>query len=283
MTDQSFDSKSPKKTGKVTVYILTDDSECPSVVSLNKLFLTNPFKIEIVTQKTPHDLLTSIANYSEERRSQIDESHRVAWCLKESAQKCPGDFILILKDSSVTHASAGSIESIIQKIITSGKWHLCYLCKWMDRCDIYSDKKEIHGRSAILAKTQAPHGIQALLISPEGRDILLGEKPMKNGKLMNSIASGKFGHESEGLNSTLTEFILKGYLDAICVVPNLFDFDITKATKSSDYLKAMECLPPPKVNSGDVVTAGGKVSSFVVLVVILLLIALGLFMLIGGK
>ncbi len=278
-----------KAESKVVVYLLTDDPGSECTMNLNKLFQGGLFTIEIVGQKLPQLDLESISSYSEERKCQIDETYRVSWCLKEATERHPEDFILILKDSSVTHASSGSIESIIQKIIISGKWHLCYLCKWMDRCDIYSDKKEIHGRSAILAKTQAPHGIQALLISPEGRQILIGEKPMKNGKLMNvktdlsdSLSStfglsGPFG----SMNSILTEFILKGYLEAICVVPNLFDFDITKATKNSDYLKAMECLPPPKVTTGDQVTTGGKISSFVVLIVILLLIALGLFMLIG--
>lgn len=263
----------------VVVYILTDDPECNAVKALNKLFNSDIFLIKTVTQKLPQNQITS--KYSEERKIHMEESYRVSWCLKDSLHKHKDDFLIIVKDTSVTHASAKTIDGIVRKIVesgntSSGKFHLCYLCKWMDRCDIYSDRKEINGRSTILAKTQAPHGIQALLVSPHGRDILLGERTMKNGK---AIVAGLF--ERENMSPVLTEFILKGYIDATCVVPNLFDFDISKAVRNSDYLKTIECLPPPINKTGEAITASGRMSSFVVLFLLIILIALGLFMLVG--
>lgn len=266
---------------KVIVYILTDDPECNAVKHLNKLFESDIFSIKTVTQKLPQNEITS--KYSEERRSHMEESHRVSWCLKDSLAKHNKDFILIIKDTSVTHASGKTIDGIIRKIVESSgshsdknKFHLCYLCKWMDRCDIYSDKREINGKSTILAKTQAPHGIQALLISPHGRDILLGNKHMKNGK---SIVPGLF--EKENMSPVLTEFILKGYIDAITIVPNLFDFDVNKAVRNSDYLKTIECLPPPLDRTKEAITTSGRISSYVVLFLLIVLIGLGLFMLVG--
>src|SRR5207237_4593864 len=152
----------------VIVYLLTNDPRSDSIRKLSGLFTSDMFSIKIV------DVNPDIKEDREsENYLQLEESYKVNHCLIDSNEKHGKNHILILKDTSITHVNAEIVEEIIKKAIESSKFHLCYLCKWMDRCDLYTGKKELR-KTSILAKTQAPHGIQALLISSERRDILLG-------------------------------------------------------------------------------------------------------------
>ena len=112
-----------------------------------------------------------------------------------------------------------------------------------------------------VVKTQSPHGVQALLFTPGGRDVILGAKPMKN---------GDFFKARESLSKSLNVHIVKGDLDAFCVVPNLIAYDISLALEDRDYLKVNECAPVLSLK----VPGSSSVNIYVAALIIIILLIL---------
>lgn len=225
----------PEVSPVIPVYILSGDST-PSRIDLTKMLFSNPL---FVVHDIPNDNheLTSISPTSQIHFNPDKDSKdmlQTMWALKDSKIKYPKSPTIIIKDSSVSNADAGTIANIVTAAATNGSYDLVYLCKWLDKCQLYTDKKLVPNQTTILATTQSPSGLQAIMYSLSGRDIMLKELPMKNGSKF--IVS-----PYKTLSSQLTEEIFNGNLSAECVVPNLIDFDITKATNNSDYMKSQEC------------------------------------------
>lgn len=165
--------------------------------------------------------------------NQAVESYRYQWCLDNARRQYPDKYVLIVKDTSVSNSSPERIADIISSAIVAGGWDVFYLCRWQDRCDLYTDKRPISGMTTLLAKTVSPHGTQALLFSPHGRDVVLGRLPMSDNTTFN-IGSKPLGNQ-------LNNAIAKGSLSAQCAVPNLIEYDVTAAKSASDYRKLAEC------------------------------------------
>ena len=157
-------------------------------------------------------------------------SYRYLETLKKSNPKC---YTLIVKSDSVTLVPAQTIRRILGEIVKETGWDVCYLCKWLDRCDLYKNAKDLGSGS--LVKTLSPHGLQALVFSPQGKQRILGLEKLRTG--------GYFLSKGD-LDSDLNRTISSGGLIALATTPNLFDYDVLLATKSSDLLKASECVRP---------------------------------------
>ena len=89
-----------------------------------------------------------------------------------------------------------------------------------------------------IVKTESPFGLQAIVYSPKGRDIILGEKRMKNCDYFNN----DFAIVS--LDDTINFNIEEGLLKAVATSPNLFQFDLMSSTNTLDLLKLSECRLP---------------------------------------
>lgn len=253
------------------VYIFTNDQDSERVKKLESLFRSDLFKVKILNSKPNTEDLKDPKNTSD-TIEKVDEVNKFYYALRDCDTNYPHANTFILKDSSVTHINSHDLEDIFKKLPDIDRFHLCYFCKWLDRCDLYTNKKEL-GKTSIIAKTQAPHGIQALLITKECRDILLGKVQLKNKSYFEI-------KKDSSLSNTLTEHILKGHLTATCVVPNIFDFDLTRATKINDYYKTFECLPPPSVGISEKDQATNKFASYAVMIFLLLLIIVGIYLLV---
>jgi len=218
---------------QVSVYILSPDANSYRTEQVKSLFNNNLFIVYIVTISPPNGIKeTPTLNLMAAL-----EAYRVSWCLKHAQNNHPENYVIVIKDTSVSNASPDRIADIISAATSSKDWQLCYLCRWLDRCDLYTEKKPITGMTTLIAKTQSPQGVQAIMFSPDGRDIILGTKSMKNGSTFTPI--------TKPLGTQLNDAITNGWIDATCIVPNLIEFDATAAKTADDYKKLSECIVPP--------------------------------------
>lgn len=219
--------------GQVVVYVIHDEHHEDRRSRIRNIFKKKDF--HVVYPEIPYkDVDMEVGN----RRYELydrHEAYQAGWCLADAKEKYPANPTLIIKDSSLCAADQDTVSDVIHSSLSNKEsFHVCYLCKWNDKCQLHSRKKRVKGTMSHLAKTQSPHGVQALLFTPEGRDVVLGVKPMKN---------GEFFKARESLGKSLNVHIVKGNLDAFCVVPNLIAYDISLALEDRDYLKVNECAP----------------------------------------
>lgn len=218
----------------VPVYLLSGNPEDVRTSMVKSFFRHPMFALNEVYIEPPTEYRHRLIG-SHLSRKHFLEAHRLNWCLQQAKEKYPNDHVIVIKDSSVCHADAETVAEIISAAIDAGGWDVCYLCRWLDRCDLYSERKPILGRSTLIVKTQAPQGFQAIMFSPEGRDMVLGDKGIRTG--------GKFTPIRKPIGHQLSETIARGGLNATCIVPNLIQFDISAAKSPNDHMKLSECHP----------------------------------------
>lgn len=218
----------------VPVYLLSANPEEARSSTVKSFFRHPMFTLNEVYIEPPTEYRHRLIGSNLSRKHFL-EAHRLNWCLRQAKERYPNDHVIVIKDSSVCHADAETVAEIIGAAIEAGGWDVCYLCRWLDRCDLYTERKPVLGRSTLIVKTQAPQGFQAIMFSPEGRDIILGEKDLRVG--------GKFTPVRKPIGHQLSETIARGGLNATCIVPNLIQFDISAAKSPNDHMKLSECHP----------------------------------------
>lgn len=237
----------------VIVYILTNDLESARVDKVKALFTNSLFTVNVVNIAPPVNLTTEEAQ----------EQFQVSWILKNAKQQYPDNYVLIIKDSSISNLDSDSLANAIQDAISLPGWDVYYLCKWMDNCSLYNETIPIPGGSSMFYKANSPHGAQAILYSPHGRDVVIGDAPMKNGQTFK--ANGSF-------SSALNKAVAQGNINAIVSNPNLIDFDIS-ANPRQGY-KLNQCGGPNGNGSnGNGMASGISIWLFIIIIVALILLA----------
>ena len=231
----------------VIVYILTDKPNGKNAKYLKRKFNSSLFHVKAIS-----------IPYNKGGKSEA-EMYRFRWCLKNAKKNFPGDYVLIVKDTSITHSSSNDIECVVNKAIENPGWNLCYLCRWLDRCDKYEKGINIEDHGTALVKTTSPNGTQCILFSTSGRDIILGGKKMKNKSYF------KCDHD---LGAKLNSEISNDNIKAICAHPNLFSYNVLSGENTGDLAKMSECRAP-EVHHDDF---GIPAYFFVIFVIILLFI-----------
>ena len=116
----------------------------------------------------------------------------------------PDSFVIICKDTAISSASSATILDVVEATIESSSYpgnqfDLFYLAKWMDRCDQYTNVREVGANGLKLVDTISPNGVLCLMFSPQGVTKFLSsfspdENPIINqplGQVLNSRISGK--------------------------------------------------------------------------------------------
>ena len=109
-------------------------------------------------------------------------------------------------------------------------------------------------------KTFSPNGIQSLLLSPLGRDQILGYKPVKNGTYLQPLTTT--------LSQTLNENIEFGNISAITTSPLFFYYDVNQAKTVNDIQKLCQCRKPEFDTSPDAVPYLWAVILFSIIIVL---------------
>ena len=210
---------------QVPVFIIAHDAVSTQTRQLQELLSDELFAINIVTPPA-----------GQRDNLQSQERWLVKTALTESATRFPDAHTLIVKENSVTTNSGEEMASYIAALVSderSRSWDICYLCKWMDACEQYTDKRALPGSMMMVVRTPSPHGVQALLVSPQGRDFLLGKKTMSNGKKFNI-------EQASELDEALNRAISEGALKSTTTTPNLFHV----APGDADHRKYQACRDP---------------------------------------
>jgi len=210
----------------------------------------------------------------------VTEANQVVDALNDAYCNYPKNYCILIKDTSVTNSTSHEIGDIVLTAIGLNRtgckkdnWDLCYLTKWLDRCDLYETLEKIDGVPKIV-KTFSPLGLQAVLYSPKGRDIVLGREKMRNGEYFTPI--------TPPLGEQLANEIYLENISAAAIVPNLFDYNVMVAQMDVDLLKLAECrLPDDKDNSVDVSVGPIPFYWFLVVVVGIILLAWFFYQFIG--
>ena len=197
---------------KISVFVLTHRSPYKSHVShLASLFRDAKY----------HYSVDSSVN------SSLDE--RILSCLQKSHSRDPDSYTLILTDRVLTAHRGEDVLKILQTCIKSVKFDLAYLYKYGDKCQMHAKLKECG--PVTIVKSHAAQGLEAILYSPSGRDILLGKR---NSKVRANCSKG------------IEKAIRKLGSDITCVAttPNVFNYDVlNNVTTCSGYEKGNECAP----------------------------------------
>lgn len=249
-----------KPSTKVIVVIIPDDATVPRNDLIKYLFSNPMFEVIEVCPKVGNDVDTPGLT-----PNQYYEICAVRAGLLAAEKLNPQAPCIIIKNTSTSASSPTTIANIVKECIAVDHFDLCYLCKWLDMCQLYHEVDcKTSNRAISIVKTKSPHGIQAILFSVRGRDILLGQATMSNGQRF--IVNGS-------LDQRLNQEIFNCNISAICTVPNLIDFDIIlNASSNSDFIKVNECkevtIPSPSTS-----TSEGNLLGFFLIVALILLVA----------
>lgn len=210
--------------GKVPVYILTASEKSPLGQRVYGYFSDDYFdKNRVIVQDPNPDGL----KYSQNSI----ELYRIRKALEHAEENYPTGNTIIIKDTSVTSHSPTEIVEYIKKINNTPEWGLFYLTVWQDKCKDRKHKGTFGDKNIGIPKD--PHGFQALMFTPHTRDIILGKKPLPN---------GKWFELNENFSETLRSYIHSGQMVPYFVSPNIFSFDNTLAKTPEDIAKLNECM-----------------------------------------
>ena len=223
---------------RIVVCILTTNchgykTKLLSDLFCDDLFIVKPFNIPVTKNLPRTDDVTE---------EQAAERYRITKALKYCQKNYPNYPSIVIKDNSI---SASSSDVITKTCLTINqlKYDVCYLCVWLDRCDLYKKEKKVKGTTITINETHSPHGLQALMFSPKGRKIVLGMKPMKNDK--------PFPTPTKPLDTELNDQIENGNIKALCTTPNLFLFDVSTSDSITDLAKMSVCRRPEQRTTSD--------------------------------
>ena len=227
----------------VNVYIISmSKPDEPNGISaqakrLYELFAAPIFQTTILKlDQAPNNIKTDYPGFSSDA---ITELYRFIVSLRDGTKT--NNPILYITDTSITDADAATIEAIVTSLLTN-QWDVCYLSKWLDSCDLYTEKKQINKNGTVLVNAVNPHGLQAIMVRPDRFviDPTTGEVALKDGT--------KIQFENN-LSQSLQKLISNKKILATTVSPNLFSVDPSTIQKKEDWVKLNECRDPNQGSS----------------------------------
>ena len=241
----------------VLVYLVDPDSKVKETARLfhNKIFNFHTFKAQ-----TPSGTIgQQLTNHS------ATELHTYLMILQDAKRQSPNSHVIILDNRMISSIDSKYLASLISRITSRADIDIFYLSKYLDRCDLYDHQERLamdgQDNGLLLSQTYQPNGIQALMFSPYGRDVVLGQQEGRRGR--------KIAPFNQPLNSGIRQAVANGDLSAFTVSPNIFSFDLSRSRDASDLMRLNECLPSPTSNT----TTSSSVWWFIIIIVIVLIIA----------
>lgn len=257
----------------VNVYIIsTAKPDQPGGISpqakrLYELFASPIFQTTILKLDTAaKNIKTDYPGFDKDASNEL---YRFILSLKDGTKQSTKEPILFITDTTMSDADAATIEAIVSSVLTNS-WDICYLSKWLDSCDLYTDKKVINKNGTILVNAVNPHGVQALLIRPDNFavDGNTGEVLFKGSKI----------DFKKDLSTTLQNLIANKQIIAATVTPNLFEIDPSTITNPEDYVKLNECRDSSAISNNPNLNDGSN-SNWITWILLGIAILLILFLL----
>ena len=204
---------------KIIVYILTKTPESVKYDCFDNHFIVKYITLNAVTT----------GRFGDDEKNYYEFS-RFVHALNDCNENYFNNYCIVMKDTSVCQIKPRYLYHILNKTINLKNWDITYLCRWLDNqqlCEsLYEDKRS----NISILRTYSPHGIQCLMFSPKGREKILKNETLYNGKYF-SI------NYHESLDNKLNEIIIDEQFIAIGYSRNIFSYDYTKIRNNSDILK----------------------------------------------
>lgn len=170
----------------------------------------------------------------------------------------PDKFTLIIYDGLVSGMNSKQILDHIEYVFEKITFDVFYLFKYADDSTTHTDFTEHNGVKFM--KVSSAHGIDALILSPSGKDILKEKLRPVSGK---------------GVDFSLNALgpVMNNYSSQ----PTFFEIDITKITEDSDYVKtvayrnAFNKSKPPRLSKRNSTML--NTFWFILIVIVILIIA----------
>jgi hypothetical protein len=207
-----------KKIMTTTAYIICKDEIDNKVQALKRLIGDANIPVNVVQIEVPKDI-----SYPKSLdQNDMAEIYRFIWCLNEARKSHPTHHLIILKGDSTSNVNSDELKEIISQI-ESSKYDLAYLSKWGDACEKYDLEQASKIGKSLLLKSHSPNGTQALVVSPQCRDKLLGLVSLDNNQ--------KIQDYTTGLSDFFNDLIVSSNLEALAIIPNAFNsnFDDLKS------------------------------------------------------
>jgi hypothetical protein len=199
----------------------------------------------------------------------------------DAFRRFPEDnFIIICKDTAISSSSSRTILNLIEKVIgghlacNEQYFDIFYFCKWMDRCDQFSNYRDGGDHGLKIVDTTSPNGIECMMFSPEGRNKFMrefdpGTHPLKDQRLGLALNTKITDRNSPSLqDSNVCRFV------AQTCHPNIIQFDITKRRNDNELVKTTECRDIPVCKPEREKCSGGLgVFWFIVIILIVAVLA----------
>lgn len=196
--------------------------------------------------------------------SQSSDSERYLEALQMAATQYPQYYTLVLRDTAITNLSPEKIQEALYHAITTMRqnYQCCYLLRSHDDCLRNREVSNVNGMRLVV--TTSPYGMQAILYSPSGRDMLLGATPLLND------TSFKI---SDGIEESLHNAIETNGIRALAFEPQIFSYDFSRASSEEDYMKNNVCrASKPDTSVQQAISFG----LFIMIFIVLLLLVLGI-------
>lgn len=195
----------------------------------------------------------------------------------------PSSYTIICKDTAISTSTSETILNVIETAMETCSFDLFYLAKWMDRCDQFSNMRDVGDQGMKIVDTVSPNGFLCIMFSPKGKEKFLQVFPPFETEdcKANPITKQPLG---QVLNSRISMRNSKAYLDesrptsakrfsAITCHPSIINFDITKRRHDIETLKTVECREIPKEDTTKTKPSGG-LGFFWFIVIVLIVIVL---------
>lgn len=220
----------------IKVYIFSDENKIENITT-TKLF----------SDKSSDGLVSASINILNPVVNDYDSDYFLTYTALISSN--PEDYVVICKDTAISSSSSQTIFDFMQTIInknisdSNNSFDICYMGKWMDRCNQYTNITDVNSSGLKTANTISPNGILCLMFSPEGRAKFLEIYNINTNPIpvQTAINNQSLGHHLNGKIGLKTSFSNSKKFYAITTIPSIINFDITKRKSDDEFIKTVEC------------------------------------------
>jgi hypothetical protein len=182
-------------------------------------------------------------------------------------------YIIVCKSTAVSSSSSQTILDVLEHVINENENHqnefdIFYLSKWLDRCDQYTNIKELDNGLKVI-NTNSPNGFHCIMFSPKGRKKFLrsyhpNKDPIVNRPLAQVLNSRISYHDDKH----------EGVFIALSTTPTLLSYDVIEGRGDPmNTLKASECRDthiPTKPTTGKTTSNMGFFWFIIITVIIVI-------------
>jgi hypothetical protein len=161
--------------------------------------------------------------------------------------------LIICRDSSISTMNSEELYKVVSYIIDNECFDVLYLANWLDYSDKQCNRRVLTSTGLTLVDTYNPHGLQCLMFSPSGQQIL------KNMDLVNV---------SDELNHAVRRCRMK----ALTFQPCPISFDINQAVISLDIVKTQPYADSPGIIKPEHPGGSNLIFIFIVVGIIVVLL-----------